>query len=163
MSARPRWRDAARIAASLTNADRETLHTLISVPLTEVKLLQQLDALDGRAAVYRRIARLRKAGLVAELRLPIQPGRGPGLLYLTDLGIAAIAQLWQTDPPDLAGGFRARGSDLRCRLPGLADLHTCHRLLGALAMAGPGWPRLLARERPFRRRFRRPRPRRWPG
>jgi hypothetical protein len=56
----------------------------------------------------------------------------------------------------LAGAFRVRGADLRGRLPGLALLHACHRLLGALAVAGPGWPRLLAWEQPFRRRFRRP-------
>ena len=78
MSARPRWRDAEQIVASLTNAERATLCTLIRVPLAEVKLLQQLDALNGGAAVYRRIARLRETGLVAELRPPIQLRRGAG-------------------------------------------------------------------------------------
>src|SRR5436190_6902461 len=128
MRARPRWRDAEQLAASLTNAERETLSTLILLPLAEVKLLQQLDALNGGAAVYRRIAHLREAGLVAELRPPIQPRRGPGLLYVTDLGIATLAVLRQLDPRDLARRYGVRGSDLLGRLPGLPLLHACHRL-----------------------------------
>jgi hypothetical protein len=112
-----------------------------------------LDALNGGAAVYRRIAHLREAGLVAELRPPIQPRRGPGLLYVTDLGIATLAVLRQLDPRDLARRYGVRGSDLLGRLPGLPLLHACHRLLGALATAGPGWPRLLEWEQPCRRQF----------
>jgi hypothetical protein len=156
MRARPRWRDAEQLTASLTNAERETLNTLLLLPLAEVRLLQQLDALNGGAAVYRRIARLREAGLVAELRPPIQPGRGPGLLYVTDLGMATLAVLQQLDPRDLTRRYGVRGSDVLGRLSGLPLLQACHRLLGALAMAGPGWPRLLEWEQPCRRQFRVP-------
>ena len=57
---------------------------------------------------------------------------------------------------NLVRRYRLRGSDLLGRLPGLPTLLASYRLLGALAMAGPGWPRLLGWEQPCRRRFRRP-------
>jgi DNA-binding MarR family transcriptional regulator len=152
----PRWRDAAQASAQLTLAERETLVTLIRMPLATVKLLEQLDGLRGGAAVYRRIARLRAAGLVAELRPPIQPRHSPRLLYVTDLGLATIAICQHLDPVEIARSFRVRGPDLLGRLPGLPTLLASHRLLGAIAMAGSGWPRLLAWEQPCRRQFRRP-------
>ena len=86
-----RWRDADAAAAQLTSSERDALVTLVGVPLAPVKLLEQLGGLFGGAAVYRRIARLRTMGLVAVLRPPIQPRYSPGLLYLTDLGLATIA------------------------------------------------------------------------
>lgn len=153
---RPVWRDAERAAARLTQAERDTLTTLIRVPLATVTLLERLCGLCGGAAVYRRLARLRAAGLVAEIRPLIQPRYSPGLLYVTDLGLATVAVGDQCDPVEIARRFRIRGADLLGRLPGLPTLLASHRLLGALAMAGPGWPRLLSWEQPFRRRFRRP-------
>jgi hypothetical protein len=75
---------------------------------------------------------------------------------VTDLGIATLAASWQVDPRDLAHRYRVRGADLLARLPDLPLLHACYRLLGALAMAGPGWPSLLGWEQPCRRQFRVP-------
>jgi hypothetical protein len=130
--------------------------TLIRVPLAPVTLLEQLGGLHGGAALYRRLARLRAAGLVAELRPLIQPRYSPALLYVTDLGLATVAVRDRRDPVEVARRFRIRGADLLGRLPGLPTLLASHRLLGALAMAGPGWPRLLNWEQPCRRRFQRP-------
>jgi hypothetical protein len=130
--------------------------TLVGVPLAPVKLLEQLGGLFGGAAVYRRMARLRTMGLVAVLRPPIQPRYSPGLLYLTDLGLGTIAVSYQINVTNLARRYRLRRSDLLSRLPGLPTLLASYRLLGALAMAGPGWPRLRGWEQPCRRRFRRP-------
>ena len=153
---RPVWRDAERAAARLTQAVRDTLTTLIRVPLATVTLPEQLGGLCGGAAVYRRLARLRAAGLVAEIRPLIQPRYSPVLLYVTDLGLAAVAVSDRRDPVDVARRFRIRSDDLLGRLPGLPTLLASYRLLGALALAGPGWPRLLSWEQPCRRRFQRP-------
>src|SRR4051812_779079 len=94
---RLRWRDAEQVAVQLTSSERETLVTLVGVPLAPIMLLEQLGGLCGGAAVYRRIARLRSMGLVAVLRPPIQPRYSPGLLYLTDLGLATIAVSYKQD------------------------------------------------------------------
>ena len=77
---------------------------LIRVPFADVTLLERLDG-SGGAAVYRRIARLRSAGLVGTLRPSIDPGHGPVLLYVTDLGLAAVAVAQQADPLDVARRF----------------------------------------------------------
>ncbi|MCC7370441.1 MAG: replication-relaxation family protein [Chloroflexi bacterium] len=153
---RPVWRDAERAAAGLTQAERDTLTTLIRVPFATVTLLEQLGGLCGGAAVYRRLARLRAAGLVGEVRPLIQPRYSPALLYITDLGLATVAVGDRRDPVEIARRFRARGSDLLGRLPGLPTLLASYHLLGALARAGPGWPRLLSWEQPCRRCFQRP-------
>ncbi|MCC6176053.1 MAG: hypothetical protein IT305_12170 [Chloroflexi bacterium] len=153
---RPVWRDAERAAARLTQAERDALAPLIRVPLATVTLLKQLGGLCGGAAVYRRLARLRAAGLVGEIRPLIQPRYSPALLYVTDLGLATVAVGDRRDPVGVARRFRIRSNDLLGRLPGLPTLLASYRLLGALAMAGPGWPRLLSWEQPFRRRFQRP-------
>jgi len=153
---RLRWRHAEQTAAQITPAEQETLVTLIRVPLASVMLLEQLGGLWGGAAVYRRLARLRAAGLVAELRPLIQPRYSPALLYVTDLGLATIAVSDRRDPVEVARRFRVRGSDLLGRLPGLPTLLASYRLLGALATAGPGWPNLRNWEQPCRLRFQTP-------
>lgn len=153
VAGRPVWRDAERAAARLTQAERDTLTTLIRVPLATVTLLEQLGGLHGGAAIYRRLSQLRAAGLVAELRPLIQPRYSPGLLYVTDLGLAVMAASDWSNPVEIARRFRVRGSDLLGRLPGLPTLLASYRLLGALAMAGPGWPCLISWEQPFRRRL----------
>jgi hypothetical protein len=153
---RLRWRDAEQAAAQLTSPELDTLVTLVGVPLAPVVLLEQLGGLCGGAAVYRRIARLRLMGLVAALRPPIQPRYSPGLFYLTDLGLATVAASYKQDLTTLVRRFRLRGRDLLGRLTSLPTLLASYRLLGALAMAGPGWPRLLGWEQPYRRRFQRP-------
>jgi len=153
---RLRWRGAEQAAVQLTSSELGTLVTLVGVPLAPVMLLEQLGGLCGGAAVYRRVARLRAMGLVAVLRPPIQPRYSPGLFYLTDLGLATVAVSYQKDLTALVRRFRLRRSDLLGRLPGLPTLLASYRLLGSLAMAGPGWPRLLGWEQPYRRRFQRP-------
>ena len=79
---RLRWRDAEQAAAQLTTSELDTLLMLIGVPFAPVMLLEQLGGLRGGAAVYRRTARLRTMGLVAELRPPVQPRYSPGLLCI---------------------------------------------------------------------------------
>jgi hypothetical protein len=153
---RPIWRDVERAAARITQAERDTLTTLVRVPLATVTLLEQLGGLCGGAAVYRRLARLRAAGLVAEIRPLMQPRYSPALLYVTDLGLATVAVCDRRDPVDVARRFRVRGEDLLGRLPDVPTLLASYRLLGALVMAGPGWPRLLSWQQPFRRRIQRP-------
>jgi hypothetical protein len=103
---RPVWRDVEQIAAQLTHVERATLMTLIRVPLAPVTLLEQLGGLHGGAALYRRLARLRAAGLVAELRPLIQPRYSPA--YRRSL--RAIACLARSRWPDLAGHACSTGS-----------------------------------------------------
>lgn len=123
---RPVWRDAERAAARLTQAERDALTTLIRVPLATVTLLEQLGGLCGGAALYRRLARLRAAGLVGEIRPLIQPRYSPGLLYVTDLGLAVAAASDRSDPVEVARRFRIRGSDL-------VDCRACRRYWRAIA------------------------------
>src|SRR4051812_35412175 len=110
------WHDVEDAAARLTPADHMTLKMLIRVPFADITLLTQLDGLHSGAAIYRRIARLRSGGLVDELRPTIELGHGPGLVYVTDLGLAAIAIAQRADPRAVARSFRVSGGDLQRRL-----------------------------------------------
>jgi hypothetical protein len=115
-----------------------------------------LNGLRGGASVYRRLVRLREAGLIDEIHPALRVGRNPGLLYLTDLGIATVAVDRQLEPVHLARRTRLCGPDLLALLPGLPHLLATYQLLVALAGVGSGQADLLAWENPWRRRIRRP-------
>jgi len=57
---------------------------------------------------------------------------------------------------NVARRFHVRGADLLRRLLGLCLLRTSYDLLGEIALAGPGRPRLEVWEQPYRRQFRLP-------
>jgi hypothetical protein len=147
------WRDAEQEAARLTAAERETLKLLIRLPFADVSLLEQIHGLRGGAAIYRRIARLRSAGLVGVLRPPIERGHSPGLFYVTDFGLATVAMAQQADPLDIARRFHVRGADLLGRLLILPLLQASYHLLGVIARSGLGRPRLEVWEQPYCRQF----------
>jgi len=158
MSERLSWREAERAAEWLQGkpGDRRTLLYLAQLPFVSERVLGQLVGLRGGTSVYCSLLRLREAGLVATIRPPLFPGRSPDLFYLTDLGLATIAVDRDIELAHLARQLHLRGTDLLSLLPGLSQLVATYDLLGALAASREGQPRLLAWERPWRRRYQRP-------
>jgi hypothetical protein len=156
MREHPRWSDAIAAARRLTADDRRTLLLLARLPFLWPGLLAQLSGLRGGASVYRCVDRLKSAGLVDTARVAFRPSRPPGLLYLTDLGLATVALDRGVDVRHLARRNGLAAPDLLRELPGLPHLAATYELLGALARSRPGRPDLLAWERPWRRRFYRP-------
>ena len=126
------------------------------LPLIWEAAIERLYGLRGRASVYRCLARLRTMGLIDELRPALRSRRNPGLLYLTDFGIATVAADQQVDPIALARRARLRGSDLTDRLRGLPQLLALYELLVSVAASHKGRIDLLAWEQPWRRTFSRP-------
>jgi hypothetical protein len=155
VSGQPRWADAEQALAAVREHTGEwnTLLLLARLPLLPTTVLERLEGLNGPACVYRRLARLMNAGLVTGIRPPVRPGHSPRLLYLTDLGIGALALAHRIEPGWFARTQRLRRADLLALAPGLPYLVACYELLGALADSGPGFPRLLAWEHPWRRRY----------
>jgi hypothetical protein len=150
------WRDAEAAAERLTESDRRALLLLARLPLLWESAIESLYGLRGDTSVYRCLARLRTMGLIDATRPALRAGRNPGLLYLTDLGIATVAVDQQIDPTHLARRGRLRGPDLRTRLLRLPHLLALYQVLASLAAARPGRIDLLAWEQPWRRSFRRP-------
>lgn len=153
MSRQPRWADAEQALTEVRphSGEWNTLLLLARLPLLPTTVVERLEALNGPACVYRRLARLMDAGLVTGIRPPVRPGHSPRLLYLTDLGIGTLALAHHIEPDCFARAQRLRGADLLALAPGLPYLVACYELLGALADSGPGFPRLLTWERPWRR------------
>src|SRR4051812_7439108 len=137
MTGNAHWRDAISAAEALTEADRRTLQLLVRLPLIWEGAIESLLHLRGGASVYRCLARLRKMGLVDEMRPALRAGRNPGLLYLTDLGIATVAVDRHLDSEHFARRARLRGGDLLARIPGLPHVLAAYQLLVALASASP--------------------------
>lgn len=156
MTGNAQWRDATSAAEALTDADRRILQPLVRLPLIWEGAIERLLDLRGGASVYRCLARLREMGLVDEIRPALRAGRNPGLLYLTDLGIATVAVDRHLDSEHLARRARLRGTDLLARVPGVPHLLAAYQLLVALASARPGHARLVSWEQPWRRTVRRP-------
>jgi hypothetical protein len=156
MTDAPRWRDAVTAAETLTGAERRTLLLLSQIPLIWEGAIESLLDLRGGASVYRCLARLRERGLVDEIRPALRAGRNPGLLYLTNLGIATIAVDQDWNPERFARHQRLRRADLLARVPGLPHVLATYQILGALAAARPGPVNLVSWEQPWRRTFRRP-------
>jgi len=149
------WRDAETAAAALTPVERRLLDLLARLPLAAVDILSRLTGLAGSSAAYRHLDRLRAAGLADTIRAPLGPRLSPGLWHPTDLGLAVLAIEQGGDPATLARAYRLRRRDLLARLRRLPSLLALHRLLGALAAAEEGTPRLLAWETPWHRSYRR--------
>jgi hypothetical protein len=158
MSERLSWRDAERSAEWMRGkpADRRTLLFVAQLPFVPEQVLERLAGLRGGASIYRSLARLREAGLVATITPPLSPSRSPELFYLTDLGLGAIAIDRDIELAHLVRRLHLRGADLLSLLPGLPQLVATYDLLGALAASRERQPRLLAWERPWRRRYQRP-------
>lgn len=157
MSDHPIWRDAEYALASIQSkpADRDLLLLLTRLPLVDVWVLQQLTGLDGPASLYRRVSRLRETRLIGVIQPPIYPNHSPRLLYLTDLGLATVALDQQVDLRHLAARRHLRGHDLLALTPHLSQLLATYELLAGLAGIKREQPKLLAWERPWRRRFHR--------
>ena len=153
---RPAWDNAVAAALGLTATKRALLTLLAQLPLSAAGLLLRLYPEVASWTVRRSLNELRDDGLIAAFHAPLVARRAARLWHLTDLGLAAIACDQGADPAVLA---RANGlgreyllTDLR-HLPAVLALH---RLLGALAAAGPGAPRLVAWQRPWRGTYPRP-------
>ena len=156
MTVRTRWRDAMAAADRLTEGDRRTLHQLTHLPLLWEGAIEQLSGARAGAPTYRRLARLRDMGLVGEVHPALRAGKNPGLLYLTDLGIATLAIDRRVEAAHLARRARLRGPDLLDRLLTLPHLLAAYQLLAALAGAPGERAELLAWEQPWRGRVRLP-------
>lgn len=66
---RPRWQDAAQAAGRVTDGEPHLLLLLARLPLPWVEVIQRLSGLRGPVTVYRRMGRLRRAGLLASGRI----------------------------------------------------------------------------------------------
>ena len=75
-------------AEPLTESDRGTLLWLARLPLLWPEAIAQLTGLRGGASVYRRLSRLRTAGLVQTIQPPLRPGRARRLFCLSQRGLA---------------------------------------------------------------------------
>jgi hypothetical protein len=153
MTGHPRWYDVEATANRLTEGDRRALLLLVHLPLIWEAAIERLYGLRGGASVYRCLARLRTMGLVGEMRVALRARRNPGLLYLTDFGLATVAADQRVDPNVLPRQARLRGTDLADRLPGLPQLVALYDLLASLAATRDGRIDLLAWEQPWRRTF----------
>lgn len=156
MNGHRHWRDAEAAAGRLTESDRRALLLLVHLPLIWEAAIERLYGLRGGASVYRGLARLRAMGLIGELRAALKARRNPGLLYLTDFGIATVAADQRVDPNVLVREARLRGTDLADRLPGLPPLLALYDLLASVAVTRTGRIDLLAWEQPWQRTFIRP-------
>ena len=157
MNGHPRWRDVEAVAQP---SDRKRSSRLAAPRAYAVDLGGR-----NRAAVRpaRRglgvpcLARLRALGLVGEMRVALRARRNPGLLYLTDLGLATVAA-------DRTGRSECAGSrQAGCVVPiwptGSRACPRCSRS----TISWRRWPYartgridLLAWEQPWRRTFSRP-------
>jgi hypothetical protein len=155
---RRHWRDAEEARGWLQERPmcRTVLYLLSRLPFLDIRVLLQLAGQHGPASMYRSVARLRNAGLIASIQPPVYTPNSPHLFYLTDLGVATIALDLGCDPRQLAQRFGLRAADLLKLAPVLRHLLDTYDLLGALAASHLGKPALRAWERPWRRRYTRP-------
>jgi hypothetical protein len=93
VTGRHHWHDAVAAAERLTAGDLRTLRLVAQLPLIWEGAIECLYGLRGGASVYRCLARLREMELIDRTHQALRPGRNPGLLYLTDLGVAALARI----------------------------------------------------------------------
>jgi len=155
---RHHWHDAEEVQRWLQDRSRcsAVLYLLARLPFLDIRILHQLAGQHGPAAMYCSVARLRTVRLISSIQPPVYAPKSPHLWYLTDLGLATLAQDLDCDPLHLAQRFHLRRDDLLKLVPSLRHLLDTYKLLGALAASRPGNPALLAWERPWRRRYPRP-------
>lgn len=151
------WADAVAAVAGLTPASCRILQLLGRLPLLPAGTLRQLEGLDGPAAAYRTLGRLRDAGLAVAIKIPVDRGGAAGLWHPTDLGVAALALGCGADPTTLARLAGLRRADLAANLRRLPALLALYSLVAGLAAAGPGLPQLTAWARPWARAWHDPR------
>jgi len=158
MTERLHWRDAeeARVWLRGRPSDQRALVLLDRLPLADAKVLEWLSGVRGSTTIYRSLTRLHDAGLIARVIPPTDQGSSPQRFYLTDLGLAALAIDQGIEIGEMARKYHLRGSDVVGLLPRLPQLGALYDMLGAVASSRPGRPSLLAWERPWHRRFRRP-------
>lgn len=158
MTERLHWKDAEHAVAWLKGrpSDLRTLVFVARLPFVHEYVIEGLVGLSGGASIYRSLARLRSAGLLATIRPPLYPRRSQELYYLTDLGLATLALNGGIEVSDLVSQLHIGGRHLLAVLPQLEHLVAAYDLLGALAASRDGWPSLLAWERPYRRHYYRP-------
>ncbi|MGI8828005.1 MAG: replication-relaxation family protein [Chloroflexota bacterium] len=126
------------------------------LPFIHEYVIERLVGLKGGAAIYRSLARLREAGLLATIKPPLYPCGSQELYYLTDLGLATLAIDHGVELVDLVNPLHLGGRQLLSLLPHLEHLVAAYDLLGALAASREIPPVLLAWERPHRCRYQRP-------
>jgi len=155
---RHHWHDAEEVQRWLQDRSRcsAVLYLLARLPFLDIRILHQLAGQHGPAAMYCSVARLRTVGLISSIQPPVYAPKSPHLWYLTDLGLATLAQDLDCDPLHLAQRFHLRRDDLLKLVPTLRHLLDTYEILGALAASRPGTPTLLAWERPWRRHYPRP-------
>ena len=150
------WRDAVAAAERLAESDRRTLRLLSHLPFLWEGAIEQLSGARAGSPVSRCLSRLRETGLVGEIHPALRAGKNPGLLYLTDLGIATLAVDRRVDAAHLVRRARLRGPDLLDRLLSLPHLLAAYQLLAALAGTRGERAELLAWDQPWRGRIRLP-------
>lgn len=158
MTERLHWKDVENAVNQLKRrpADLRTLSFAAWLPFVDAYLIADLVGVNGGASMYRSLARLREARLLAAIRLPLYGGHVQDRYHLTDLGLATLALSNRVEVGDLVRRLHLGGRHLRALLPQLEDLVSTYELLGALARSREGRPSLLAWERPYRRRYYRP-------
>lgn len=148
---RPNWHGVHR-AVKLLEGDRFLLPLLLRLPFLWPAAMRQLPGVDTPTSIYRRLERRESASLVTKIQPPFKRGHSPHLYYRVDVGLAVVGLHLERDHVQLAQQFRLRRADLLTCFPGLPHLLAIYELLVHLTTSQPGTPRLLARERPWRRR-----------
>lgn len=163
MSNRWCWRDADDTLTWVQGRSQayDLLSLLTHLPLADALLLARIGGFERETAVYHHLHLLRRAGLIAAIRIPSGTGSSPHRFHLADLGVATLALDWGCEPSALARRFHLRRADLFALLPGLPQLTATYEVLGALATSQPGRPSLLAWERPWSARWQRPTAKTW--
>ncbi len=150
---RPTWAQAEHALGQLTPQELRVLLLLGRLPLLWTDVIQRLEGRERPWGLYDNLSRLRGLGLTGALQLEVWRGFAPRLLYLSDLGLAAISLSQGVDPVHLATTNGLRRQDLISAQPGLPHLAACYELLGMLAASQEGKPDLVAWERPWRGRY----------
>jgi hypothetical protein len=137
--------------------ERRILHLLAQIPLLTADELARLDGRAGPAGVYRLVARLDSARLVASVT-PRVSGKSPARHFLTARGIAVVARDAAIGPGVLTKRHGLGHDDLAARLraqPGHTGLIRLLVFIATSERAGRG-ASLLSCESPWRRSLLRP-------
>jgi hypothetical protein len=150
-----RWAAARAAARALQRRpeDRRLLGLLIETPLLPPRAAAGLTGQRCLQGVHRRLGRLCDEGLVGLVRPSFRAQGAPRVPYLTDLGLATAALTEHVDAAEMVARLGLGREALYGRLPGLEHVLNAYALLGQVARARPGDPRLVAWERPWRHRF----------